>query len=121
MWSLVYPSLPPSFPRSNRFTTLTMAKLAETPRHWRFLLHGGCTETCPDPDQQRNISQNLQAVACKVRDALMRGDRAKDAVVLAVSALEDWPVFNAGRGAALTRDGIHQVSDCRAAIGLSAC
>jgi hypothetical protein len=88
-----------------------MAKLVETRRHWRFVLHGGCAETCPDPDRQQDARENLEAIACKVRDALMRGDRAKDAVVLAVSALEDCPVFNAGRGAALTRSGIHQASN----------
>jgi len=107
MWNLTYPRL---LPLSSR-PPLTMAKLFETPRHWRFVLHGGCAETCPDPDRQQDARENLEAIACKVRDALMRGDRAKDAVVLAVSALEDCPVFNAGRGAALTRSGIHQVSN----------
>src|SRR5579863_10089131 len=36
---------------------------------------------------------------------LAKGDSSLDAVTAAVRALEDNPLFNAGRGAALTRDG----------------
>lgn len=30
--------------------------------HWRFILHGGCAETCPYASRQRDISRKLQAV-----------------------------------------------------------
>jgi beta-aspartyl-peptidase (threonine type) len=78
---------------------------------WRFILHGGCAETVPDATQQQKISENLQAVAVEVASALSSGSTAREAVVLAVSALEDCPMFNAGHGAALNSDGIHQVID----------
>lgn len=80
--------------------------------HWKFILHGGCSESCPDIDRQQEISRNLHEIAEKVSNVLANGLTAKDAVMLAVSALEDCPVFNAGHGAALNQDGIHQVSEC---------
>lgn len=76
---------------------------------WRFVLHGGCTESCPDTGRQKEISAKLRAIGWTVSEALANGLSAKEVVVLAVSALEDCPLFNVGHGAALTRDGRHQV------------
>ncbi|KAI0410757.1 N-terminal nucleophile aminohydrolase [Xylaria grammica] len=76
---------------------------------WRFVLHGGCAETCPGAARQQHILRNLQEVSEIVSDRLAKGAKARDVVALAVSALEDRPVFNAGYGAALTRDGVHQL------------
>ncbi|KAI9663920.1 MAG: hypothetical protein M1821_007411 [Bathelium mastoideum] len=86
-----------------------MSITLKAPSGWRFVLHAGCAETCPDAKRQSDISQNLDAIASVVANALMHGANAKDAVVLAVSALEDCPVFNAGIGAALNLNGIHQL------------
>jgi L-asparaginase / beta-aspartyl-peptidase len=87
-------------------TTLTTTTKAQ----WHFVLHGGCSETCADADRQRETIENLQAVAESVTRALNQGATAKEAVVLAVAGLEDCPTFNAGHGAALNENGIHQVS-----------
>ncbi|KAM0563573.1 hypothetical protein ACHAPJ_001297 [Fusarium lateritium] len=76
---------------------------------WHFVLHGGCAETCPDSQRQREISKQLRNVASIVARALTEGAEARDVVTLAVSALEDCPVFNAGHGAALNQNGIHQL------------
>lgn len=84
--------------------------LTTTTARWHFVLHGGCSETCADADRQRETVENLQAVAESVSRALSQGATAKEAVVLAVAALEDCPTFNAGHGAALNEDGVHQVS-----------
>ncbi|KAF5019627.1 hypothetical protein F66182_8373 [Fusarium sp. NRRL 66182] len=90
--------------------TKTKTKTAMPPAPpWHFVLHGGCAETCPDPQRQREISEQLHRVAGLVAKALTEGAQARDAVTLAVSALEDSPIFNAGHGAALNRNGIHQL------------
>lgn len=40
---------------------------------------------------------------------LKAGVTAREVVVHAVAALEDYPLFNAGKGAALTIEGDHEV------------
>ena len=80
--------------------------------HWQFILHGGCGEGCPDAHRQQKISRHLCETGEKISAALAKGMMAKDAVALAISTLEDCPVFNAGHGAALNQEGIHQVSSC---------
>ncbi|KUL89395.1 hypothetical protein ZTR_04440 [Talaromyces verruculosus] len=90
-------------------TILTTTLTRTTKAQWHFVLHGGCTETCADSDRQREIIENLQAVAESVTRALNQGATAKEAVVLAVAGLEDCPTFNAGHGAALNDDGVHQL------------
>ncbi|KAL2105911.1 hypothetical protein VUR80DRAFT_7550 [Thermomyces stellatus] len=54
--------------------------------------------------------RGLQTVGEIAADTLKKGPKAKDVVVLAISAFEDFPMFNAGRGAALNRAGVHEVS-----------
>ena len=76
---------------------------------WRILLHGGCTETCPDFDRQREIERSLSSIAETAETSLKKGANAKDVVAQVVSALEDCPLFNAGKGSVLTQDGVHEV------------
>ena len=83
--------------------------MAAEPVYWRFILHGGCAESYPDQDRQREISETLQVIGETVASALAQGANAKDVVVEAVSALEDCPLYNAGLGSALSRRGTHQV------------
>ncbi|EEA25265.1 L-asparaginase, putative [Talaromyces marneffei ATCC 18224] len=80
-----------------------------TTGQWHFVLHGGCSETCADADRQRETVENLRSVAESVSNALSQGATAKEVVVLAVAALEDCPTFNAGHGAALNEEGVHQL------------
>ena len=56
---------------------------------WRFVLHGGCTESCPDTGRQKDIWNILYMICETVSEALADGLSAKEVVVLAVSALED--------------------------------
>lgn len=90
-------------------TRTTQSTTIPAPR-WHFVLHGGCNETCPDPDRQLETRHSLHKVASQITEALGKGATAREAVVLAVSALEDCATFNAGHGAALDEDGTHQVS-----------
>jgi len=46
--------------------------------------------------------------------------QAKDVVVQVVSELEDCPLFNAGKGSALTADGVHEVRDVKSAFTATA-
>ena len=55
--------------------------------------------------QQALYREGLAAALDQGFEVLERGGTSLDAVTLAVRALEDNPLFNAGRGAALTRQG----------------
>lgn len=72
---------------------------------WSLAIHGGAGVT-------RNTTTDPEAAQEGLRRALIAGQEvlrgrgtALDAVVAAVSSLEDNPLFNAGRGSVLTRDG----------------
>ena len=75
---------------------------------WTLMVHGGAGrfERGRLPaDQEAAMRAGLNA-ALDAGSAILTGDgRALDAVEAAVRWLEDDPAFNAGRGAALTRDG----------------
>ena len=63
----------------------------------------------PKEDITRARVHEYEASLARALDAgfeiLERGGSSLDAVTTAVRMLEDDPLFNAGRGAALTRDG----------------
>ncbi len=70
---------------------------------WAILVHGGAGEWQPQDE-----AAAVAGVAVAVRSAaagLAAGDSALDAAVAAVVVLEENPLFNAGTGAALNRDG----------------
>jgi beta-aspartyl-peptidase (threonine type) len=70
---------------------------------WAILVHGGAGDW-----QLHDEAAALAGVGAAVRNAaagLAAGGSALDAAMAAVVALEDDPLFNAGTGAALNRDG----------------
>ena len=71
-------------------------------------IHGGAG-TAPRPlmsaERERRYRAGLEAALDGSFAVLERGGSALDAVTAAVRTLEDDPSFNAGHGAALTRDG----------------
>jgi beta-aspartyl-peptidase (threonine type) len=77
-------------------------------RSWSVILHGGCSNTCPEDKTQREIRRNLAAVRDTAVAALKAGVTAREVVAHAVAALEDCPLFNAGKGAALTIEGDYE-------------
>jgi len=70
---------------------------------WAILIHGGAGEWQPK-DEAAAIA-GVTAAVRTAADILARGGSALDAAVAAVVVLEDDPLFNAGTGAALNRDG----------------
>ena len=71
-------------------------------------IHGGAgavpRSTLP-AERERQYREGLAAALDLGYATLEKGGSSLDAVTAAVRALEDNPLFNAGRGAALTRDG----------------
>ena len=72
---------------------------------WRILVHGGAAESCPDVSRQKEIKDALSQITAHSAKLLDGGAHAKDVVVEAIKALEDCPLFNAGKGSTLTREG----------------
>ncbi len=80
----------------------------------RFALaiHGGAGVAPPAQMTQEREAAYHAALARVLRtgeSVLAAGGAALDAVTAAVAALEDEPLFNAGRGAVFTRDGRHEM------------
>jgi len=68
-----------------------------------IVVHGGAG--AHDPDTEAARAAAVDAAAAAGWDILAAGGSSLDAVVAAVTRLEDDPLFNAGLGAVLTEDG----------------
>ncbi|HWK36862.1 isoaspartyl peptidase/L-asparaginase [Sphingomonas sp.] len=76
--------------------------------HWTLAIHGGAGVIVRDrttPEAEAAIRAALGRALDAGAAILADGGAALDAVAAAVRVLEDDPHFNAGRGAALTREG----------------
>ena len=77
---------------------------------WAIVVHGGAGEW-----RSQDEAAAVAGVGAAVRSAaagLAAGGTALDAAVAAVVALEENPLFNAGTGAALNRDGEIEMDAC---------
>jgi beta-aspartyl-peptidase (threonine type) len=75
-------------------------------------IHGGAgvmTRTRMTPEREAAYHAALNRALGAGEDVLSADGTALDAVTAAVCALEDEPLFNAGRGAVFTRDGTHEM------------
>ena len=75
-------------------------------------VHGGAGTLHAEamtPGMEAAYRNGLRAALLAGHAALARGGAALEAVTAAVMALEDDPLFNAGRGAVLTSDGRHEM------------
>lgn len=75
-------------------------------------VHGGAgtlSRAETSPEHQRAYLQGLEAALDAGYALLERGAGSLDAVTAAVVSLEDNPLFNAGRGAVLNRDGLAEL------------
>jgi beta-aspartyl-peptidase (threonine type) len=80
--------------------------------HGRYALalHGGAgTIARSTPEAEAPYHRGLRAALAAGEAVLARGGSALEAVVAAVVALEDCPLFNAGHGAVFTADETHEL------------
>ena len=75
-------------------------------------IHGGAGTIAPDnmtPEKERDIRAGLQQ-ALDAGYEILKGDGSSlDAVVASVEAMEDNPLFNAGKGSVFTAAGTHEL------------
>jgi beta-aspartyl-peptidase (threonine type) len=79
---------------------------------WSLVIHGGAGIITPErmkPGQEDAIREALARALDAGAIMLAAGGHALDAVEAAVRVLEDDPHFNAGRGAALSFDGVAEL------------
>lgn len=72
---------------------------------FRFALHGGAGDPADSAADQSAQFEALRGIAGRSGAALQAGAGAVDVVAQAVAELEDCPLFNAGIGAVLNREG----------------
>lgn len=75
-------------------------------------IHGGAGTLIKGrmtPEKEKQYRQALQEALYAGYTALERGLSALDAVELSVKALEDTPLFNAGKGSVFTAEGTHEM------------
>ncbi len=75
-------------------------------------IHGGAgtiLQTLMTPEKELMYTQALQAAVHAGHAILKNGGNSLDAVEAAVVSLENFPLFNAGRGAVFTNKGTHEM------------
>lgn len=79
---------------------------------WALAIHGGAgliRRASLSPDRERACRAALDRIVREGGEQLARGVSALDVVESAVVALEEEPLFNAGRGAVLAGDGLAEL------------
>lgn len=79
---------------------------------YTLVIHGGAGNITPaimNKEQEAQYTLGLQTALDAGYAILDDGGAALDAVVAAIAALEDNPLFNAGRGSVFTKKGIHEM------------
>ena len=75
-------------------------------------IHGGAgtlSQAQLTPEGVRRYRAGLERAVRAGFEVLDKGGSSLDAVTVAVQALEDDPLFNAGRGAVLSASGVHEL------------
>lgn len=81
-------------------------------KKYALVIHGGAGTISPEkitPEMERDLRAGLQRSLDAGHAILKNGGSSVDAVVAAVRALENDPLFNAGRGAVFTSAGTHEM------------
>ncbi|SEN06181.1 isoaspartyl peptidase/L-asparaginase family protein [Palleronia pelagia] len=87
--------------------------MPDTP--YALAIHGGAgtiLKSKMTPEAEANYHAGLARAVAAGEDILRAGGSAMDAVCAAVCALEDEPLFNAGRGAVYTTEGQQEMDAC---------
>jgi beta-aspartyl-peptidase (threonine type) len=79
---------------------------------WGLVLHGGAGVITRDkltPEREAAIRADLERALRAAHAVIASGGKSTDAVTAAIVILEDSPLFNAGKGAVFTHDGINEL------------
>jgi len=90
---------------------LPLASAEETPRI-AIVVHGGAgtiAEAEMSPEKEASYKAKLEEALRAGHSSLQRDNTSLDAVVAAITILEDSPLFNAGKGAVFTHDGANEL------------
>lgn len=77
-----------------------------------FVIHGGAgviSRKEMTPEKEKEFRAKLEEAVTAGYKALQAGKSSLDAVEIAIRILEDSPLFNAGKGAVFTHDGINEL------------
>lgn len=77
-----------------------------------LVIHGGAGNITPaimTPQDEKDYAAGLQTALDAGYEILHKGGAAMDAVVAAITELENNPLFNAGRGAVFTKKGLNEM------------
>ncbi|MGB7419094.1 MAG: isoaspartyl peptidase/L-asparaginase [Erythrobacter sp.] len=93
-------------------SSLTAQPAEEGEPRWSIAIHGGAGTLDPDamtPERRAAYEAALQNALDAGAAILAEGGSAMDAVKAAIVPMEDDPLFNAGRGAVFTWDGVNEL------------
>jgi beta-aspartyl-peptidase (threonine type) len=85
---------------------------AETGHRWGVVIHGGAgviERNSMSPQMEAAYHEGLKEALQQATQVLEKGGAALDAVEVAIRAMEDNPLFNAGRGAVFTAEGKNEL------------
>lgn len=80
-----------------------------------LVIHGGAGNIYKGmltEQQEKDYEMGLKYALDQGYEVLRNGGAATDAVIAAIVAMEDNPLFNAGRGAVFTKKGVHEMDAC---------
>ncbi len=100
-----------SSPQSNA-DQLPIASDTTSAMEWSIAIHGGAgnfTSEDISPEQELEYERNLQEALQIGEDILKSGGSSLDAVEATIHSLENCPLFNAGKGAVFTSEGINEM------------
>jgi len=102
----------PEQPGAEEPPTVAAASAEEaepTPLEWAVALHGGAGDIDPQRISAAEYEAALEGALAEAERMLGEGAAALEVVQAVVVRLEDDPLFNAGRGAVLNYDGVHEL------------
>ena len=82
------------------------------PKKFALVVHGGAgtiLKSQMTPEKEKLYEQGLNDALTAGNEILSKGGTAMDAVVAVIKVLEDNPLFNAGKGAVFTNEGMNEL------------